>query len=971
MPGRSREYDIAFRLNGLMDSSFRQSMGDAERHIEELERALRAMNSRGDLDDLRRDADRTEGSIDRLTDGAKHFGDTLKRVAEVSGAFAIVNRASDSLQDIVGTVFDQSDAMAQLEAATGATAEEMAVMHDSVEDLYNMRLGDGFEDLSNAMATVRQVSKATGDELEGMTKDAIVYRDVFGEDITESIKASDTMMKNFGVSSKAAYNLLAQGAQKGLNKSGELLDSANEYSVYFSTLGYSAEDMFNQFAAGLDAGAFNLDKVGDAVKEFGIRIKDGSDSTSDALAALFAPDNIVKWTDSLKKGGTKSKQYIELAGKVGKTTANQMLANLNKGGKKASDTFTVLQSVMGKGQYVLDGLSDGSLKGRDAMQMVIDKLDDIKDPIERSTIGVALFGTQFEDMEAGVISALGSARQQFDMTKQTMDDVAAVKYDTLSKQFQAVGRELMTGLVIPLSEDLMPLLQDFAGWLGDNKELVKVIALGVPAVLLAKNTVKIVRSLMTVQAAAAGAGGAAGAFGTAAALLTNPIGLAVAGVGALTLGVIAYKRHQEKARQELLNMGDSLGEAYSNFDEIDHANKRTQNLITEYDRLTAKIKNSKTPADELTEARRKLSNVEQELIDMNPQILSAEDARSDRFREQLDLVKGINQAKADMSKRELEHQALEAEGKLPELEDLYPDLEAKLEKQNTAYEKAKESYRDYLQYMNELQGIRDSDESYDEKTKDLNSLAQKIQSETGLYYGGNWANLEYDLNNLEKSFDGLNNKIGKTEKEIADAQDSFASYYNLQVKMIENELGGSIEKMAERYNKASEAEKKRFAEAAQAIDELNKQVDLLPAEKKINVDVLYKTSGLPQPAGTGSKSVFADAPWMPKVPELPKYAKGGIANSPSIFGEAGPEIAIPLDNRPRSHALLDVANDMMGRSGEGSSGDITVTWAPVITVQGGDPETEQRFRQALQDSQADFERKFRQMVERRERVSLR
>jgi hypothetical protein len=27
---------------------------------------------------------------------------------------------------------------------------------------------------------------------------------------------------------------------------------------------------------------------------------------------------------------------------------------------------------------------------------------------------------------------------------------------------------------------------------------------------------------------------------------------------------------------------------------------------------------------------------------------------------------------------------------------------------------------------------------------------------------------------------------------------------------------------------------------------------------------------------------------------LPKYAKGGIADSPSIFGEAGPEAAVPL-----------------------------------------------------------------------------
>ncbi len=37
---------------------------------------------------------------------------------------------------------------------------------------------------------------------------------------------------------------------------------------------------------------YNLDYLNDVVKEFGIRIKDGSASTSDAIATLFAPDDI-------------------------------------------------------------------------------------------------------------------------------------------------------------------------------------------------------------------------------------------------------------------------------------------------------------------------------------------------------------------------------------------------------------------------------------------------------------------------------------------------------------------------------------------------------------------------------------------------------------------------------------------------------------------------------------------------------
>ena len=60
---------------------------------------------------------------------------------------------------------------------------------------------------------------------------------------------------------------------------GELFDNVDEYSVQFQKLGLDAEDMFSIFANGAENGAFNLDKIGDAVKEFSIRAIDGSDTT--------------------------------------------------------------------------------------------------------------------------------------------------------------------------------------------------------------------------------------------------------------------------------------------------------------------------------------------------------------------------------------------------------------------------------------------------------------------------------------------------------------------------------------------------------------------------------------------------------------------------------------------------------------------------------------------------------------------
>ena len=79
---------------------------------------------------------------------------------------------------------------------------------------------------------------------------------------------------------------MTQGMQSGLNFSDELFDNIDEYSVQFKKLGLDAEDMFSVFANGAQNGAFNLDKIGDAVKEFSIRAIDGSDTTKQGFEAL-------------------------------------------------------------------------------------------------------------------------------------------------------------------------------------------------------------------------------------------------------------------------------------------------------------------------------------------------------------------------------------------------------------------------------------------------------------------------------------------------------------------------------------------------------------------------------------------------------------------------------------------------------------------------------------------------------------
>lgn len=954
----AKKYEMSFELNGEIDPRLKRTFDELSSDVLDLRKDLNTLRKSGSFDEITRDADRASGAFGELREDVREFGDVLQRVGQYTGAYAIIDRVTGSIGEMITTIGELDAQSGQLAAATGATAGELEDLQDISRSLYRQGLGEGVSDLTDALVIARNVTKQEGDELERTAKNAIVLQDVFRFDIPESMKASDTMMRQFGITSEESMNLLAQGAQRGLDKSGELLDSANEYAPQFAALGYSAEEMFDIFAAGLDAGAWNLDKVGDLAKEFNIRIQDGSEKTAEALAALFAPEGIEEFTTALTKGGTKSAEYLELLKHVSADTAKEMIKNLQKGGKKAEDTFLAISGMMGGGDKILADLSTGAIKGKDVMQQVIAELNNIEDPVYRNMLGVELFGTQWEDLEKDVVAALGSVRSQFNMTESTMEDMAAVKYDNLTHDLKVLGRELMDEVIIPIGEDLMPVLHDLTDWASDNKDFIKAIGLGVPAAMLAKNSVGMVRDVTSVGKAFFGATDGVSKFGRMAGLLTNPVGLAIGAVGALTAGVIAYKDHQEDMRQELLNMGDALEGVFDNYDDIDHRMKRTRNLTREYDRLATKINDSATPAAELAEALRKQKIVEEELIKLNPQILEAGDAKKENYRELLDLADKLNVTELEMEKRKIDAEILDKQSQMPQLKEEYKELTSNLGEYEQAYEDARKSYVQYQEFLNKKQKIVATAPNEAQKEKELRDLANEIREATGKYYGDNWATLEFKTADLKKAFDKNLANFDKTEKDIASAKESFQELYDKQITLIELDLGKPIEEAITKYGQFDQKTRESIDAAKQKIFELNqaaREFDI-PIEKTITIGVQWKQYGDMLAPRLGMQSIQM-------------YAEGGYADRPSIFGEAGPEMAIPINNSKRSRDLYAMTGRMLGvDSGQGDSP--SVNFSPVIHVNGGAGNVEGQVKEALSIGLREFENLYKQMQRNRQRVGM-
>lgn len=412
---------------------------------------------------------------------------------------------------------DSQDAFQQFAAATGTASNEMGKYKDMINDVYKDNFGESINDVAEAMATVNQnMSYLDDSALQRCTEYAYTLSDTFGYDVAESTRAANSLIRNFGIEANEAFNLIVQGRQNGLDFSGELLDSINEYAPQFKKMGMSADEMFSVFVNGAQNGAFNLDKIGDAVKENAIRAIDCSDTTAEGFKAL---------------------------GLDATETAKKFAA----GGEAADEAFN----------QVIVGLS--------AME----------DPIERNTAGVNLFGTMWEDLGPEVVMSLSTTNDAIDMTRESMESLVNVKYDTLSGALGGLWRTIQVDVLQPIGNQLIPYvtkginaIQKFTDkWnkLGPatQKTIVKFAAVAAAAGPVLLGFGKVSTGIETLVSDTGKIGsvlkkltGASG-FSGLAKVMTGPFGIAAAAVAAAAL--LIYK-NWDRIAPILQKIGDRFAE---------------------------------------------------------------------------------------------------------------------------------------------------------------------------------------------------------------------------------------------------------------------------------------------------------------------------------------------------------------------------------------------------------------------------
>ena len=302
----------------------------------------------------------------------------------------------------VNQATELDDAMAKFQAQTGASSNEMSKFKNIARDVWSNNFGEDISDVADMMGRVKQQMQGISDvDLKNVTEDLITLRDVYGMDENETLRGAKQLMEQFGISSEKAFDLIAKGAQNGLDYSGELGDNIAEYAGKFKQAGYSVEEYFQTMTNGVKGGSYNLDKMQDAVNEITTRMSDGT---------------------------------IE----------------------KALDSFN------DKTKEVFQAYKEGGATQKDVQDAIVQDIKETTNQQEALNKASIAFGTMGEDFNLKFITSLSSVGDEYNNVAGTMDKVKAIANGGLKNALSGLGRTFIDSFT-PIGELITPILSGIIG----------------------------------------------------------------------------------------------------------------------------------------------------------------------------------------------------------------------------------------------------------------------------------------------------------------------------------------------------------------------------------------------------------------------------------------------------------------------------------------------------------------------------
>lgn len=306
-----------------------------------------------------------------------------------AGATTAAGFLIDKIAEIGKEMIEQANTVREqsirMQAAFRISPEEAGEIVGIAKDLYMKDIVDSIEEASEIVSNVKSYLP-DGEDLAAVSQYAAAIQFAFGVDSRESMKTAAIMARKFKISVEEAYDVLAATMSVSPSEASNISDTLQEFSVQFSSLGYTAQETGAIIAQSIDQGVRDVSKVGDAFKEAKVRIAEGGDEIINVLSGM----------------------------------------GLNA-------------------QSIVDTINAGD--AANALDIVIDKLGEVENATEQNRYGLAIFGTMWEDLGATEILALGKAVEDLDNVSGAIDDVAA-KAESSGSSWDKFWRGFSEGAVM-------------------------------------------------------------------------------------------------------------------------------------------------------------------------------------------------------------------------------------------------------------------------------------------------------------------------------------------------------------------------------------------------------------------------------------------------------------------------------------------------------------------------------------------
>ena len=213
-----------------------------------------------------------------------------------------------------------------MNAYFGETGEAAEASAEIVKNVYGSGVGQSMDAVAEAVIMVKKNLGDLGDtDLTNLTKQALTLEELYGIDMNETLRGVNSLMKQYGLTAQEAMDYIVRGTQNGLDKTNELGDNLSEYAGKFEQAGYSASEYFQLLQNGLQGGAYNLDKVNDAINEVTTRLADGTIGDSIDLYSQKTQSLFLAW----QNGEATQKQVIDsIVADIGNCTSQQEALNM-------------------------------------------------------------------------------------------------------------------------------------------------------------------------------------------------------------------------------------------------------------------------------------------------------------------------------------------------------------------------------------------------------------------------------------------------------------------------------------------------------------------------------------------------------------------------------------------------------------------------------------------------------------------